>query len=58
MFFKGAEMTDKEKTILDYHRGGKISLGMPRRLDSVDDLCLAYTPGVATAVIRARLTAV
>ncbi|NLE41552.1 MAG: malate dehydrogenase [Lentisphaerae bacterium] len=43
-------MTDKEKTILDYHRGGKISLGMPRRLDSVDDLCLAYTPGVATAV--------
>jgi malate dehydrogenase (oxaloacetate-decarboxylating)(NADP+) len=50
MFFKGAEMTDKEKTILDYHRGGKISLGMPRRLDSVDDLCLAYTPGVATAV--------
>ena len=43
-------MTDKDKTILDYHRGGKISLGMPRRLDTVEDLCLAYTPGVAVAV--------
>ncbi|MGI5868213.1 MAG: malic enzyme-like NAD(P)-binding protein [Kiritimatiellia bacterium] len=43
-------MTEKERKILDYHRGGKVSLGMPRRLDTVDDLCLAYTPGVATAV--------
>lgn len=39
-----------EKTILDYHLGGKISLGMPQPLKTVDDLCKAYTPGVAVAV--------
>ena len=43
-------MTDKEKKIMDYHRGGKVALGMPRPLNSVEDLCLAYTPGVALPV--------
>lgn len=40
----------KDKSILDYHLGGKISLGMPKPLKTVDDLCKAYTPGVALAV--------
>lgn len=43
-------MTEKEKEIMDYHKGGKVSLGLPRALESVEDLCLAYTPGVATPV--------
>ena len=36
--------------IMAYHLGGKVSTGLPRPLDSVADLCLAYTPGVAHAV--------
>ncbi len=43
-------MTDKEVAVLNYHLGGKVALGMPKALKSVDDLCLAYTPGVAVAV--------
>ncbi len=43
-------MTDKEVAVLNYHLGGKVSLGMPKALKTVDDLCLAYTPGVAVAV--------
>jgi len=41
---------DKETQVLNYHRGGKVALGLPKQLKSVDDLCLAYTPGVALAV--------
>ena len=33
--------------ILAYHLGGKIGMRCTRPLDSVEDLCLAYTPGVA-----------
>lgn len=40
----------REQKIMEYHRGGKVSLGLPRPLRSVEDLCLAYTPGVAVAV--------
>jgi len=40
----------REQKILEYHRGGKVSLGLPRPLKTVEDLCLAYTPGVAVAV--------
>jgi len=36
--------------ILAYHLGGKIGMRCTRPLDSVEDLCLAYTPGVAEAV--------
>ena len=43
-------MALSRKAILDYHRGGKISLGLPRPLTNVEELCLAYTPGVAVPV--------
>jgi malate dehydrogenase (oxaloacetate-decarboxylating)(NADP+) len=36
--------------VLAYHLGGKIGMRCTRPLDSVRDLCLAYTPGVADAV--------
>ena len=36
--------------VLAYHQGGKVALRLPRPLRTVDDLCLAYTPGVADAV--------
>ena len=36
--------------ILRYHLGGKIGMRCTRPLNSVADLCLAYTPGVAEAV--------
>ena len=40
----------KESEVLNYHKGGKVALGLPKQLKTVDDLCLAYTPGVALAV--------
>ena len=43
-------MSDKETAVLNYHQGGKVALGLPKQLKTVDDLCLAYTPGVAIAV--------
>lgn len=43
-------MTAQEQAILAYHQGGKVALDLPRPLNTVSDLCLAYTPGVATAV--------
>ena len=36
--------------VLAYHRGGKVAVRLPRPLRTKDDLCLAYTPGVAHAV--------
>ena len=36
--------------VLEYHRGGKVAVSLPRPLRTKDDLCLAYTPGVAHAV--------
>ncbi len=36
--------------ILAYHLGGKVGMRCTRPLDSVEHLCLAYTPGVAEAV--------
>ena len=36
--------------ILRYHLGGKVGMRCTRPLNSVQDLCLAYTPGVAEAV--------
>ena len=36
--------------VLDYHKGGKVAVRLPRPLKTKDDLCLAYTPGVAHAV--------
>jgi malate dehydrogenase (oxaloacetate-decarboxylating)(NADP+) len=36
--------------ILEYHLGGKVGLRLTKRLAGRDDLCLAYTPGVAVPV--------
>jgi malate dehydrogenase (oxaloacetate-decarboxylating)(NADP+) len=41
-----------EASVLDFHRGGKVALRMPRPVKTVEDLCLAYTPGVGKAVLR------
>ncbi len=40
---------DKE-SVMAYHKGGKVGVCLPRPLTTKDDLCLAYTPGVAHAV--------
>lgn len=40
---------DKEE-VLKFHKGGKVSVRLPKPLKTKDDLCLAYTPGVAHAV--------
>ena len=42
-------MFGKEE-VLRYHLGGKVAVSLPKALKSKDDLCLAYTPGVAHAV--------
>ena len=36
--------------VLAYHKGGKVGVKLPTPLRTKDDLCLAYTPGVAHAV--------
>ena len=45
-------MTITEEKVLEFHRGGKVALKMPRPVRTVEDLCLAYTPGVGKAVLR------
>ena len=39
-----------KEEVLEYHKGGKVSVRLPKPLATKDDLCLAYTPGVAHAV--------
>ena len=36
--------------VLTYHKGGKVGVRLPKGLKTKEDLCLAYTPGVAQAV--------
>ncbi len=36
--------------VLEYHKGGKVAVSLPKPLKTKDDLSLAYTPGVAQAV--------
>ena len=36
--------------VMQYHLGGKVAVKLPKPLKTKDDLCLAYTPGVAHAV--------
>ena len=36
--------------VLEFHKGGKVGVRLTRPLATSDDLCLAYTPGVAHAV--------
>lgn len=40
---------DREE-VLKFHQGGKVAVRLPKSLKTKDDLCLAYTPGVAHAV--------
>ena len=40
---------DREE-VLKFHQGGKVAVKLPKPLKTKDDLCLAYTPGVAHAV--------
>ena len=37
--------------VMEYHKGGKVGVHLPRPLKTQHDLCLAYTPGVAEAVL-------
>ena len=39
-----------KETVLKFHRGGKVAVTLPKPLKTKEDLCLAYTPGVAHAV--------
>ena len=39
-----------KEEVLAYHKGGKVAVALPKELKTKDDLCLAYTPGVAHAV--------
>lgn len=36
--------------VLEYHKGGKVAVSLPKPLATQHDLTLAYTPGVAIAV--------
>ena len=36
--------------VMQYHLGGKVAVNLPKPLKTKEDLCLAYTPGVAHAV--------
>ncbi len=51
---KGFTMPLTKEEILHYHLGGKVGLRATKPLASVRDLCLAYTPGVATPVREIR----
>ena len=39
-----------KEEVVAFHRGGKVAVSLPKPLKTKDDLCLAYTPGVAHAV--------
>ena len=39
-----------KEEVLKFHSGGKVAVTLPKPLRTKDDLCLAYTPGVAEAV--------
>jgi malate dehydrogenase (oxaloacetate-decarboxylating)(NADP+) len=43
-------MATSREEILEYHLGGKIGLRLTKQLASIEDLCRAYTPGVAVPV--------
>ena len=45
-------MNIDEASVLKFHEGGKVALRMPHAVKTVEDLCLAYTPGVGKAVLR------
>lgn len=43
-------MNISRERILEYHLGGKVGLRLAKDLSTVEDLCMAYTPGVAVPV--------
>ena len=42
--------TFSKEEVLKFHEGGKVGVNLTRPLKTQEDLCLAYTPGVAWAV--------
>jgi len=45
-----ANVPVNRETVLEFHKGGKIGVRLTKPLKTPNDLCLAYTPGVALAV--------
>ncbi|HNX36210.1 MAG TPA: malic enzyme-like NAD(P)-binding protein, partial [Kiritimatiellia bacterium] len=45
-----ANVPVNRETVLEFHRGGKVGMRLAKPLKTQNDLCLAYTPGVAHAV--------
>ena len=45
-----ANIPVNRETVLAFHRGGKVGMRLAKPLKTQNDLCLAYTPGVAHAV--------
>ena len=43
-------MSVSSEEVISYHKGGKVAVRLPKELKTKEDLCLAYTPGVAHAV--------
>ena len=43
-------MAIQREDILAYHLGGKVGMRATKPLSSLNDLCMAYTPGVAVPV--------
>ena len=42
-----ANVPVNRETVLEFHRGGKVGMRLAKPLKTQNDLCLAYTPGVA-----------
>jgi len=45
-----ANVPVNRETVLEFHQGGKVGVRLVKPLKTQNDLCLAYTPGVAHAV--------
>ena len=45
-----ANIPVNRETVLEFHKGGKVGVRLVKPLKTQNDLCLAYTPGVAHAV--------
>ena len=45
-----ANVPVNRETVLEFHKGGKVGVRLVKPLKTQNDLCLAYTPGVAHAV--------
>jgi malate dehydrogenase (oxaloacetate-decarboxylating)(NADP+) len=50
IFYFGEKMAITKESILKYHDGGKIGVGLTKNLTTVEELSMAYTPGVALPV--------